>query len=520
MNKTDLSFFSHSSNDEKINNSFNLEINFIENTNKTETAHVLFCDESLKIENHQLSKELLKLVDDFLLEKRFCAKFGEVKCLNLLSDGLHQELILIGIGCLNKITKTKVEQIGGAIFSAIKSAKLQHVIVHKHHNMLLDQTELSVLLASGMKMAAYKFDKYFTKKEDDKKESDRSYSINIITNDLDKANKHWAENLHELDGVFLARNFVSEPPNMLYPESYAQKIVEELDGYEDIEVEVLGEREMKNLGMGAILGVGQGSQRESKMVIIKYNGDGQNPYVSLVGKGVTFDSGGISLKPSDGMQDMKYDMAGSAAVVGAMKTLAARKAKVNVVGAVGLVENMPSGSAQRPADVVYSMSGKTVQVDNTDAEGRLVLADVVWYVQEKYNPTKLITIATLTGAIVVALGPVYSGCFCKDDELLNQITLSGKEIDEEVWPMPLHDAYQEAIKSDIADVRNISNMKGAGSSTAAHFIGSFIKEKTKWAHIDIAGVAWNYKGSFVCPKGATGYGVRLFNRWIKNFYEN
>ena len=275
------------------------------------------------------------------------------------------------------------------------------------------------------------------------------------------------------------------------------------------------------MSMGALLGVGQGSNNESKMVVMQYNGASQDEQpVAFVGKGVTFDTGGISLKPSTGMADMKYDMAGSAAVVGVMKALAARGAKVNAIGVVGLVENMPGGNAQRPGDVVTTMSGQTIEVLDTDAEGRLVLADALWYTQDRFKPKFIIDLATLTGAIVVALGNTYAGCFSNNDALADQLLKAGLEVNEKVWRMPLHQDYDDMINSDIADVANLSNARGAaGSSSAANFLQRFIGGNNCWAHLDIAGMAWEKKGSAINPKGATGYGVRLLNQLIQDYYE-
>ncbi len=312
---------------------------------------------------------------------------------------------------------------------------------------------------------------------------------------------------------------MSEPANKLYPESYAKIIKEELEQC-GIEVEIYGEHEMKNLGMGALLGVGQGSINESKMVVMKYHGaDEDSAPLAFVGKGVTFDSGGISIKPSSGMGDMKYDMAGSAAVVGLMKALAKRSANVNVVGVVGLVENMPGGNAQKPSDVVTTMSGKTVEILNTDAEGRLVLADILWYTQERFKPQFMVNLATLTGAIVVALGHSFAGCFSNNDDLSEKLTKAGDKVSEKIWRMPLCEDFEKMIKSDIADVANIGSVPGAaGSATAAHFLQKFVND-VPWAHLDIAGMAWEKKGSSVTPKGATGYGVRLLNQLIHDYYE-
>jgi leucyl aminopeptidase len=278
---------------------------------------------------------------------------------------------------------------------------------------------------------------------------------------------------------------------------------------------------MEKLGMGSLLGVGQGSIRDSRLVIMEWNGQGKaskNFPVALVGKGVTFDTGGISLKPANGMEDMKYDMGGSAAVVGTIMALAGRKAKINVVGVVGLVENMPGHNAQRPSDVVKSMSGQTIEVLNTDAEGRLVLADALWYTQENYKPKNIIDLATLTGAITIALGQEYAGIFSNNDSLSANLIKAGQDTGEKLWRFPMGEEYDKLLDSPIADMQNISSGKGAGSITAAQFLLRFIKKGTNWAHLDIAGVAWAKDPKDICPKGATAFGVRLLDNYIsKNF---
>jgi leucyl aminopeptidase len=277
---------------------------------------------------------------------------------------------------------------------------------------------------------------------------------------------------------------------------------------------------MEKLKMGSLLGVGQGSNYESKLVVLKYYGakNKKDQPIAFVGKGVTFDTGGISIKPAQNMEDMKTDMAGSAVVVGLMKLLAARKAKVNAVGVVGLVENMPSGTAQKPGDVVRSMSGQTIEVVNTDAEGRLVLADALHYTNTRFKPKFIVDLATLTGAIVVALADVHAGLFSNDDSLSKQLEEAGKKTGEKVWRLPVGEEYDEMINSDIADMKNVGNGRGAGSITAAQFLKRFI-DKTKWAHLDIAGVAWRGKGDPLAVKGATGFGVRLLNQLVIDNYE-
>ncbi len=322
-------------------------------------------------------------------------------------------------------------------------------------------------------------------------------------------------------GVFLTRDLVSEPPNVLNPAEMADRCrkLSEIG----LKVEVLGPKELAKLGFGALLGVSQGSVNEPRMVVMQWNGvssGSRKPKekpVAFIGKGVTFDTGGISIKGAGGMEDMKWDMAGAGTVIGLMATLAGRKAKVDAVGLVGLVENMPSGSAQRPGDVVTSYSGQTIEIINTDAEGRLVLADVIWYAQQKYDPKFMVDLATLTGAIIVGLGHEYAGMFSNDDALSQRLTIAGQDTGERVWRMPLDEAYDKLIRSDIADMKNIGGRPG-GSITAAQFIQRFVNSKP-WAHLDIAGTAWSTKDTAIAPKGATAFGVRLLDRLVASNYE-
>ena len=320
------------------------------------------------------------------------------------------------------------------------------------------------------------------------------------------------------EGVALTKELVTEPANIIYPESFVErcKHLAELG----VEISVLDDKDMAALGMGALLGVAQGSRRPARLLVMKWDGTGgsQERPVALVGKGVTFDTGGISIKPAAGMEDMKWDMGGAGAVAGAMKALAGRKAKAYVVGVCGLVENMPDGNAQRPGDIVTSMSGQTIEVLNTDAEGRLVLCDALHWVQEKYNPEYIVDLATLTGAIIVSLGSEYAGLFSNSDELADKLTAAGKASGDPLWRFPLSKAYDKMIDSPIADMKNIGG-KGAGSITAAQFFGRFIKDGVKWAHLDIAGTVWADKAGPVWDKGATGFGVRLLDRFVADNFE-
>ena len=371
----------------------------------------------------------------------------------------------------------------------------------------------------GARLAAYRFDNYRTTLKAEKKPS--LTSVSVVTDSAAGARSDYAPLAAKAEGIELARNLVSEPPNVLHPESYADRIAEltELG----LEIEVLDVAAMTKLGMGSLIGVGQGSVRGSRLVVMKWMGgkDKKAAPVALIGKGVTFDTGGISLKPGPGMQDMKGDMGGSAAVVGAMVSLARRKAKANVVGLVGLVENMPDGNAQRPGDIVKSASGKTIEIQNTDAEGRLVLCDVLWYAQKKFNPKAMVDLATLTGAIIISLGNEHAGVFSNNDDLVAKLTAAGKAEGEPVWRLPLGPGYDKQIDSEVADMRNIGNAGNAGSITAAQFLQRFIDDGRAWAHLDIAGTAWRPgHDNPLEPTWATGWGVRILDRLIADNYED
>jgi leucyl aminopeptidase len=417
---------------------------------------------------------------------------------------------LLGAGSAKDLNDLAWQKIGSRINSFLNQAKLADATVFfESENHLTDVANV----AFGCVLQSYRFNKYF---EDKKKEKELKFSsISFAVADVIKAKKEFSPFEILAENVFFARDLVSEPANILNPESYAE-ICKKLTKF-GLSVEVLGEAEMKKLGMNALLGVGVGSEKESKLVVLKWEGGkkGEAP-LAFVGKGVTFDTGGISIKPSANMEDMKTDMGGSAVVVSLLRNLAMRKAKVNVVGVVGLVENMPSGTAQRPGDVVKSMSGQTIEVINTDAEGRLVLADALHYTNTKFKPKFIVDLATLTGAIIVCLADVYSGLFSNDDELAAQIAKCGEATNERVWRMPLGAQYDEMINSSIADMKNVGSGRGAGSTTAAQFLQRFVG-KTKWVHLDIAGVAWKGKGDAMAVKGASGYGVRLLNELVKNY---
>jgi leucyl aminopeptidase len=377
-----------------------------------------------------------------------------------------------------------------------------------------DQAGVAAEIAFGALLRSYRFGKYRTNPEENGKP--KVEALTLAVKGAAAARRGFAPVEKLAEGVVFTPDLVSEPPNELYPVTFA-KAVRHLTKL-GVKVEVLGEAQLAKLGMKALLGVGQGSVRESQVVVMQWNGAARSKTpIAFIGKGVTFDTGGISLKPAAGMGDMKWDMGGAGAVAGLMKALAGRKAKANVVGIIGLVENMPDGNAQRPGDVVTSMSGKTIEILNTDAEGRLVLADVLWYCQKRFKPSFMVDLATLTGAIITSLGHEYAGLFASDDTLSKNLIAAGEATGEKVWRMPLAEPYDKMIDSDIADVKNIGG-RDAGSITAAQFLQRFTND-VPWAHLDIAGMAWSSKDADTVPKGGTGYGVRLLDRLVRDFYE-
>lgn len=368
-------------------------------------------------------------------------------------------------------------------------------------------------VALGYNLGQYRFDRYKTVG----KTPPPTQKVTIVTTDPRAAEGEWQSRGRALaEGVSLSRDLSAEPANVIYPESFVARIRDAFAGVANVKIEVLDEAAMRRLGMGSIAGVGQGSRRPPRMLLVEYNG-GEGAPLALVGKGITFDSGGISLKPGAGMWEMKSDMSGAASVMGAALSLAKSKAPVNVVAVAALAENMPGGNAQRPGDVVRTMSGKTIEILNTDAEGRLVLADANEYVVSTRKPAGVVTIATLTGAIVAALNDEYAGLFARDDSLAAAITASGKTTGEEVWRMPLHKNYADDMKSEIADIKNVVEGGGPGAGIGAHFVGYFVDPATPWAHLDIAGVNWADRGDALTPKGASGWGVRILDEVARNW---
>ena len=408
------------------------------------------------------------------------------------------------------MSSTDLENLGAKFYDFFKSSEIINLNINTD-TVPENKNDIVGHFLHGIKLKSYKFEKYKSKKN----------KINLSIEVIGK-NKPTLKELNKFkaieEGTFYARDLVSEPGNVLHPDEYAKRLNSlKKDG---LKITIYDEKKLKKLGMNTLLGVGQGSIRGSYLVTMEWKGrkDNSKP-LAFVGKGVCFDTGGISLKPAKFMEDMTYDMAGSAVVVGLMKSLALRKAKVNAVGVVGLVENMPGGNAQRPGDIVKSYSGKTVEILNTDAEGRLVLADALTYTEEKFKPKFIIDLATLTGAIIVSLGSEYAGLFSNDDKLSKQLIEAGEKVEEKVWRMPLNKNFDKLIDSKNADMQNINYVGGAGSTTAAQFLQRFILNKTPWAHLDIAGMAFSKYGGALNSGGATGYGVRLLNKLIEDKYE-
>lgn len=378
----------------------------------------------------------------------------------------------------------------------------------------LSAAELASVLL-GLRLRNWRWDAHRTTMKDDHKVHLERVSVFGAPEGAEEA---WRDAAALAEGVEFTRELVSEPANLLYPESFVARVRERFEGT-GVEITVLGEAEMEKLGMGSLLGVGQGSDRQSQLLALRWNGGAQGAApTAFVGKGVTFDTGGISIKPGPGMEDMKWDMGGAGAVVGALLALARRKAKANVVGVCGLVENMPDGKALRPGDILTSMSGQTIEVLNTDAEGRLVLADAIWWTQETFKPARIVDFATLTGAMIISLGNEHGGLFANDDTFADQLLAAGKATGDALWRFPLSPAYDKLLDSPIADMKNIGP-RGAGSITAAQFIKRFVKDGTPWAHCDIAGVVWADKPGQTWGKGATGYGVRLMDRLVADIAE-
>jgi leucyl aminopeptidase len=478
---------------------------------------VVFCDDALKFGDaaRKALGSAIGLVGRAAATSQFKGKSGSV--LDLLEpQGLKvSRLIVIGIGKRSAVTERDFLKFGGVIAGKLRAGSEAVTVVSDLPDGAMEPAQAAAV-AAGMRLRAYKFDRYKTKKKDGEDAALRA-DISMAVADVAAARKAFALDSQIVDGVILARELVNEPPNVLFPVEFARRATQlrKLG----VDVDVLDVKAMTKLGMGALLGVAQGSTHPGRTVIMRWNGGkrGEAP-VAFIGKGVCFDTGGISIKPAGNMEEMKGDMGGAACVVGLMHALAARKAKVNAVGAIGLVENMPDGNAQRPGDIVTSMSGQTIEIINTDAEGRLVLADVLWYVAKKFKPKFMVDLATLTGAILVALGTEYAGLFSNNEELAERLIKSGTVTGERVWRMPLGPEYDKMIDSQFADVKNTGGSRNGGSITAAQFLQRFVDD-TPWAHLDIAGTAMGAPKTDINQSWGSGYGVRLLERLVADYYE-
>ena len=484
-----------------------IQINYKNNSSKKPSTNlILFVEENFNINGLKklISNTEFSYINDLL-------KNNDLKK-NLLFFEVNSKKTIFLVSIKKNLEASDIENLGAEFHGYINYDKKNEYSLNSDS---LNNESKNILghFLHGLKLKSYKFDIY--KSKQDKK----TISVNIIGN----KNKLTAQNELRFKaiekGTFFARDLVSEPPNVLNPKEYANRLLKlrKLG----IKVTTYNEAQLEKLGMYSLLGVGRGSVNESFLVTLEWNGNKKDKKapLSFVGKGVCFDTGGISLKPAKFMEEMKYDMAGSAVVAGLIQTLATRKAKVNAVGVVGLVENMPGGNAQRPGDIVKAYNGKTIEVLNTDAEGRLVLADALSFTEAKFKPRFMIDLATLTGAIIMALGEEYAGLFSNNDDLSDKIYKAGEKVKEKVWRLPLHDNYDKLMNSSIADIQNINYSGGAGSITAAQFLQRFVTKKTPWAHLDIAGMAFSKKAANLNPGGATGFGVRLLNQLIEEHYE-
>jgi len=490
-------------------------VSFASSLSPDSEAFAIFVNDKFHFKDRKnvLSEEISKKINSYLQNLKDRKSEEEITSLDISAK---QKCFIIKVK--KKHETYYPEEKGGIFYSYLKNFKSIKTIDIYIDSLDFEKEEIvnfSSDFIFGFSLKSYSFDIY---KTFDKKKSNKNITYKIITSHKEKIEKKYNYNEAIKSGIFLTRDLVSEPGNVLHPDEYAKRLVK-LKKY-GLKVTVYDEKKLKKLGCNALVGVGQGSIRGSYLVTIEWNGNkSKSKPLAFVGKGVCFDTGGISLKPAKFMEDMTYDMAGSAVVVGLMKNFALRKAKINAVGVVGLVENMPGGNAQRPGDIVKSYSGKTIEVLNTDAEGRLVLADAITFTEKNFKPSLIIDLATLTGAIIVCLGSEYAGLFSNDDKLSKQIFEAGNKVDEKVWRLPLHKNFDKLMNSKTADMQNINYVGGAGSITAAQFLQRFIINKTPWAHLDIAGMAFSKYGGSLNSGGATGFGVRLLNKFVEDNYE-
>ena len=483
-----------------------IQINYKNNGSiKTSSNLILFVDEKFNIGGLKkyLSNDEFSYISDLL-------KNSNLKK-DLLFFNINSKKTIFLVSIKKDMQTSEIESLGAKFHGHIDYENKKDYLVNSDTINSKIENFVGYFL-HGIKLKSYEFNIYKSKK------NKKVITINVIGNKNKISTKSQLRFKALEEGTFFARDLVSEPGNILHPDEYAKRI-NSLKRY-GLRINIYDKKKLAKLGMNALLGVGQGSIRGSYLVTMEWNGTKKNSKpLAFVGKGVCFDTGGISLKPAKFMEDMTYDMAGSATVVGLMKNLAIRKAKINAVGVVGLVENMPGGNAQRPGDIVKSYSGKTIEILNTDAEGRLVLADALTFTEKKFKPQFMVDLATLTGAIIVSLGSEYAGLFSNDDKLSKRLLNAGEKVDEKLWRMPLHKNFDKLIDSKNADMQNINYVGGAGSTTAAQFLQRFILNKTPWAHLDIAGMAFSKYGGALNSGGATGFGVRLLNKLIEDNYE-
>lgn len=479
-------------------------------------------DNVLMTSGSKLDKELKGALSRAMkTQEAFTGEKNEILVVNGFAHKSLTQVVLFGVGETKGLTENDFQVFGGTVAAHLNKSLVKEAMVWV--DGFKTTFDPAAAMAMGASLRNYRLDKYKTKLASNQKNTLRKLAFLVA--DKKRADAQWKAIEGLTNGILLARDLVTEPPNKIYAETFVQRVRKEIKGL-PLTLKLLNKKQMEKLGMGVLLAVNQASDREPYTLILEYNGlkNKKDMPVALVGKGVTFDTGGLCLKPGlppGGwpMYEMKFDMAGGAAVVGAMMALAARKAKTNVVGLVGLVENVISDEAFMPADVVTSMSGQTIEVLNTDAEGRMVLADVMWYAQKTYKPKTIIDIATLTGAIVMALGDQYAGVFGNDDALIGKLTEAGRKSGDRAWHMPIDSALEKHVDSAVADVSNLGS-GGPGSASAARFLERFVQKGVKWAHIDMAGTAWTKTGNALTPVGATGYGVRLFEQFVRDNFES
>lgn len=476
----------------------------------------IFEEKEFSLSDDNLNEKIGGIIKHVLANNYFKAKEGEVLSF-YGSVGLKtSRIILLGLGKSENASEKSMSEVGAKLAELTSSGPETEftIFLNNMQTDTLKNSEIAANFSFGTLLRSYRFNKYKTNL---KKEEKKINELIVVVDNPKEAHNLFQTYIPVAEGVFFARNLMCEPPNILNPESMTKKLktLSKLG----LKIDVINEKDMETLGMHSILAVGRGSNYESKLVIMKWNGGEVNaPPIAFIGKGVTFDAGGISLKPPIKMDEMKYDMGGAAAIAGLMKCLAMRKAKINVVGVVALVENMPDGKAYRPGDIIKSLSGQTIEILNTDAEGRVILADALWYTQSKFSPKFMIDVATLTIGVKIAFGNKYAGMFSNDESLVHKIFQAGQKTGEHVWRMPMDDRYNKDIDSDIADVKNTSS-HGAISITAAHFLKRFINN-APWVHLDIASTAWSEESNIYSGKLPSGFGVRLLDHFLRKYYEN